>query len=132
MTITHPGQHTHLAIDKALVGTITSLGEGFAVGTLTATKAMAADDRGLVHGSFAFGLADYAAMVSVNDPHVVLGSAELRFLAPVTVGQTMTARAEVVEEKGKKRVVEVSVKVDDTEVLAGTLTGFVLAQHVLG
>jgi acyl-coenzyme A thioesterase PaaI-like protein len=44
---------------------------------------MAADQRGLVHGGFTFGLADYAAMVAVNDPNVVLGAAEVRFLAPV-------------------------------------------------
>ena len=32
-----------------------------------------------------FGAADYAAMLAVNDPNVVLGNAELRFVAPVEV-----------------------------------------------
>ena len=39
-----------------------------AVAALTTDPEMAADDRGLVHGSFTFGLADYAAMLAVNDP----------------------------------------------------------------
>ena len=66
---------------------------------------MAADDRGLVHGGFIFGMADYAAMVAVNDPLVVLGSAETKFLKPVQVGDTVEAVARVQSESGKKRIV---------------------------
>lgn len=95
---------------------------------------MAADDRGLVHGGFVFGLADYAAMVAVGDPNVVLGAAESRFTAPVRVGETVIATAEASGE-GKKRTVTVSASVnqpgDGREVFRGTFTCFVLDQHVL-
>ena len=84
-----------------------------------------------LHGGFVFGLADYAAMLAVNDPNVVLGAAEVRFTAPVKVGDEVVAAAKVIEEKGKKRVIEVSAKVGEAEVLAGTLTAFVLPEHVL-
>jgi acyl-coenzyme A thioesterase PaaI-like protein len=47
---------------------------------------MVVDAHGLVHGGFVFGLADYAAMLAVNDPNVVLGAAEARFLKPVRRG----------------------------------------------
>ncbi|MCA9515876.1 MAG: hypothetical protein KC635_13110 [Myxococcales bacterium] len=124
-------QRTHLAIDPTLVGVPGPLAAGRAEATLTATATMAADDRGLVHGGFTFGLADYAAMLAVNDPNVVLGGASTRFLAPVTVGEVMVARAEVREEKGKKRVVAVTVSVGERVVLEGELTCFVLAGHVL-
>ena len=50
-------QRTHLGIDPGLVGEITDLGAGTATARLVATAAMAADDRGLVHGSFTFVLA---------------------------------------------------------------------------
>ena len=93
---------------------------------------MPVDDRGLVHGGFVFGLVDYAAMLAVNDPNVVLGSADVRFLAPVEVGQEVLATADVVEEKGKKRTISGSARVQDREVLSGTMTAFVLEQHVLG
>jgi acyl-coenzyme A thioesterase PaaI-like protein len=63
---------------------------------------MAADDRGLVHGGFVFGLADHAAMLAVNDPFVVLGSAEVRFLRPVVVGERLVAEARVGEVAGRK------------------------------
>lgn len=124
-------QNTHLAISTELVGVVESIGEGTAIVTLEGTSDMAADDRGLVHGGFTFGLADFAAMVAVNDPNVVLGGSDCRFLAPVRVGQTMVARAQVESEKGRKRTVSVSVSVGDVEVLSGTLTAFVLDRHVL-
>ena len=124
-------QRTHLGIHAGLVGAVTSIAPGAATVSLRATAEMSADDRGLVHGGFTFGLADYAAMCAVNDPNVVLGSAETRFLAPVVQGQEMIATATVSAEKGRKRSVAVSVAVDGSEVMSGTFTCFVLDQHVL-
>jgi len=62
---------------------------------------------------------------------VVLGAAEVRFLAPVRVGQRAVAEARVTEVKGKKRVVPVTVTADGAPVLEGTFTAFVLSHHVL-
>ena len=87
---------THLSIDKQLCGQVVELGEGRAVVNLMLTPNMSADKRGLVHGGFIFGLADYAAMLAVNDPNVVLGAAETRFLKPCQVGETIEANAQVV------------------------------------
>jgi len=120
-----------MGINAELVGEVVEITEGGAVVKLVASDVMSADDRALCHGGFTFGLADYAAMVAVNDPNVVLGGAECRFLAPVTAAQTMLATAKVVESKGKKRVVETSVTVDGKKVFDGKLTCFVLENHVL-
>ena len=84
-----------------------------------------------MHGGFVFGAADYAAMLAVNDPNVVLGSADCRFLAPVRVGAEVLISATVEAEKGRKRVVAVEAKVGEQVVLSGTLTCFVLDRHVL-
>ena len=124
-------QNTHPRISAELVGAATHLAPGEATATLIGTPGMAADDRGLVHGGFTFGLADFAAMLAVNDPNVVLGAADCRFLAPVRVGETMVAEARVEVEKGRKRTVPVQVRVGDRRVLEGTFTCFVLDQHVL-
>lgn len=121
---------THLAISPEWVGEALELAPGMAVARLQTRAEMAADERGLVHGGFAFGLADYAAMLAVNDPHVVLGAAETRFLAPVRVGEVLTARAVVESVEGKKRLVKCSVTTD-REVFAATFTCFVLPRHVL-
>jgi acyl-coenzyme A thioesterase PaaI-like protein len=107
------------------------LAPGRACVELETTPVMAADEQGLVHGGFVFGAADYAAMLAVNDPNVVLGSAQTRFLAPVRVGETVVAEATVVEESGKKRVVEVGVRRGDDLVVEARLVCFVLEKHVL-
>lgn len=124
--------NTHPAIDPQLVGVPLALAEGEASAELRTTPEMAADARGLVHGGFVFGLADYAAMLAVNHPNVVLGAAETRFLAPVRVGETVVARAKRVEQSGRKHRVEVSVSVGEKVVMTGVFTTFVLEQHVLG
>ena len=124
-------QRTHLGIDGGLVGVVEELGPGESRVSLAGRQDMAADERGLIHGGFTFGLADYAAMVAVNDPNVVLGGAEVRFLAPVRVGQRMVAEARVTETKGRKRLASVAVTVEGTPVLEGTLSAFVLDRHVL-
>lgn len=123
--------NTHLGISRELCGTPVELAPGKATVSMTTTAAMAADSMNLVHGGFVFGMADYAAMLAVNDPHVVLGSADMKFLKPVKVGDTLLAVAKITEEKGKKRVVDVTVTRGDEEVVSGTCVCFVLDKHVL-
>ncbi len=122
--------NTHLQASPQWVGEVVELASGKAVARLETRREMVVDEHSLVHGSFAFGLADYAAMLAVNDPNVVLGAAETRFLAPVKCGETMLACATVVEDKGKKRIVSCSVSTDRI-VFEGTFTCFVLEKHVL-
>lgn len=124
--------NTHPSIDRGLCGTPVSLSPGAAEVHLETVPTMAADPKGLVHGGFVFGAADYAAMLAVNDPNVVLGSADCRFTAPVRVGETVVLVAEQTEEKGKKRVLAVRGAVGEREVFTGTFTAFVLPGHVLG
>lgn len=122
---------THLGISPSLVGTGSVSAAGRASASLTTLPEMAADAQGLVHGGFVFGLADYAAMLAVNDPYVVLGAAESRFLAPVRVGETLIAEAVAQETQGKKRRVDCSVRQAEKEVFSATFTCFVLPRHVL-
>ena len=124
--------NTHLAIDRGLCGTPVTVSEGHSLVRLDMTDAMRADDRGLIHGGFVFGAADYAAMLAVNHPNVVLGSAECKFLKPVKADDTIYAEARVTGAQDKKRTVSVSVRDNEIEVFQGTFTCFVLPQHVLG
>lgn len=128
-----PLPKTHLKIDPRWVGAPLELGEGSAGAFLVITPEMAADERGLVHGGFVFGLADYAAMLAVNDPNVVLGGAETRFLKPVRVGERLEARAQIEETDGRKSRVKVEVlrggDIGDI-VMTGTFSCFTLDRHV--
>lgn len=122
---------THASIDQALCGTPVELLPGHSEVRLTPTPNMAADESGLVHGGFLFGLADYAAMLAVNDPNVVLGAAETRFLKPVRVGESLLALAICDEPKGRKHPVRVRVLRGEEPVFEGSFTCFVLDKHVL-
>ncbi len=72
--------NTHEQIDRSLCGEPVSVFEGGSEVRMECTANMAADASGLIHGGFIFGMADYAAMLTVNHPNVVLAGAESRFL----------------------------------------------------
>jgi uncharacterized protein (TIGR00369 family) len=122
---------THAAIERSLCGTPEELGEGFSRVSLRTTAAMAADEQGLVHGGFVFGLADYAAMLAVNHPNVVLGRSEARFLKPVVAGDVLVADAEVLERTANRRLVQVAVSRDSERVFDGEFQCYILEHHVL-
>lgn len=124
----HP--QTHLALNHDLCGTPLELAPDRADVELLTTPTMSADAHGLVHGGFVFGLADHAAMLAVNHPNVVLGSASVRFLAPVRAGETLLARATVRESTGKKRIVDVEVLRAGETVAKGDLICLIPDQHV--
>ncbi len=123
---------THEKIDQELCGEPLEVKEGFSRVSMRAIKRMAADDSGLSHGGFIFGLADYAAMIAVNHPNVVLGGANVRFLKPVKTGDVVIAEARVEEASGKKKKVQVTAARGDEKVFEGEFTCFVLDKHVLG
>lgn len=127
---------THQRLDARWSGRPVAVAPGEARVELATTKEMTADDSGLVHGGFVFCLADHAAMLAVNEPTVVLAGAQVRFLAPVAAGETLDARARVVERQDRedrpsKASVEVTVAAAERQVFSGTFQCAVPAEHVL-
>lgn len=123
---------THAEISDRYVGTPDRVADGLAVVTLTATGEMRADETGLVHGGFVFGVADYAAMLAVNEPTVVLAGADVEFTAPARVGDELRARAEVDDRDGRRADVDCTVAVEGRPVLEGSFDCAVPERHVLG
>jgi acyl-coenzyme A thioesterase PaaI-like protein len=70
-------------------------------------------------------------MLAVDEPTVVLGSAEVRFSRPVAVGERLLARARVEETSGRKRIVAVTVSRGEEAVFSGRFTALVPDRHVL-
>jgi len=122
---------THQKINQKICGSPISVEQDFSCIELKTDDSMTVDKQGLVHGGFIFGLADYAAMVAVNDPNVVLGSADVKFLKPVKVGEIVVAEAKTASKKGKKHIVSVTVNRNNEIVFSGEFTCFILEQHVL-
>ena len=121
---------THKKINSKLCGNVKSLKNNYSLIELQTTLEMVADEHGLIHGGFIFSAADYAAMLAVNDPHVVLGSSESKFLKPVKLHDTVLLEAKVIESYNKKRIITVEAKVSEKLVLVSTLTCFVLDKHI--
>ena len=122
---------THREINRECFGTPVYLEEGNSRVELPTTRSMAVDETGLVHGGYIFGLADYAAMIAVNHPNVVLGSSDVKFLKPVRAGERVVASAVAEARQGKKQIVAVTVTRNDEVVFSGSFTCFVLDKHVL-
>ncbi len=127
----NPAANTHLAMDPDLCGRILKLEPGSATLELSTTDVMKADDHALVHGGFIFSLADYAAMMAVNRPNVVLGAAQSKFLRPVKAGERVVADARIDRTEGKKIFVAVTVRRGDDLVFEGEFTCFDPPKHVL-
>ena len=126
-------QNTHILASKKFVGSVISIDNNSAKVTLKITEEMVVDSYNLVHGGFVFGLADYAAMVAINEPTVVLGKAEVKFIKPVTINDELTAKAEIQHKNdGKKIIVAVVVSNDKKEIVfEGEFVCFVLEKHIL-
>jgi len=125
-------QNTHLLTSKKLVGEVISIDDHSAKVKLRITEEMVVDHFNLAHGSFVFGLADYAAMVAINVPTVVLGKADVKYLKPVVLNDELIAEATVINGNGKKVEVSVVVRnVENLEVFEGTFICFVLEKHIL-
>jgi uncharacterized protein (TIGR00369 family) len=127
-----PEISTHRMIDQSLCGMpVEVMTDTSSVVELTATPEMRADTTGLVHGGFIFGLADYAAMLAVNHPNVVLSGARVSFLRPASVGECMKAYARVANVSGRKRSVSVEIEKDGELIFEGEFTCIVPEKHVL-
>ena len=122
---------THQKINQECFGTPFYLEEGASRVELQTISSMAVDESGLVHGGYIFGLADYAAMIAVNHPNVVLGSSEVKFLKPVRAGETVIATATAEARQGRKQIVSVAVTRKEEVVFSGSFACFVLDKHVL-
>lgn len=123
--------NTHKKINKRLWGSPVNLEHEKALVELILTEDFAADEYGLIHGGTIFGLADYAAMLAVNHPNVVLAKADVKFLKPCVVGDKVVAVAEIIDKQDKKNRVKVEVKKGEEVVFVGEFLCIVPSKHVL-
>ncbi len=122
---------THNKIDKVLSGEPVKVKDGCAEVLLKTNQRMLADEKGLIHGGFIFSTADYASMLAVNHPNVVLAGANVKFLKPVKLGDSVLCRAKIVEDKGKKKKIFVECFRNNEKVFEGEFYAVVLDKHVL-
>lgn len=124
-------QKTHNKINIDLAGRVLEIEtDHFARVSLVTNEKMLADEKGLIHSGFTFGLADYAAMLAVNHPNVVLTAANVQYIHPVKLGDILLALARVEKKDGQKRKVIVDIRVVDKTVFHGKFTCLITNKHV--
>jgi len=96
------------------------LGRG-GLSLLRTDERMAFARTGIVRGHFLFAQANSLAVACVNADMALTGSARLRFVRPVRVGESVLARAEVVRQRQGHWVVRVRSRVQGEEVLRALL-----------
>lgn len=122
---------THRRINEDLSGEVIVLERGYVELRLTTSPEMVADDEGLIHGGFIFSSADYAAMLAVNEPNVVLVASNCQFLSPVKFHDEVNFIAKVRHKEGKKRNVNVTGYVLDIKVFEGEFKTVITDAHIL-
>ncbi len=123
---------THSKISTDLCGKpVKIVDDKYAKVELCATDIMKADDKGLIHGGFIFGAADYCAMLCVNHPNVVLASSHVKFLKPAKVGDILYFEARVIKKDSNKRVIKVVGLKNDKPVFEGEFLCVITDKHVL-
>ncbi|HEY0087419.1 MAG TPA: hotdog domain-containing protein [Candidatus Lokiarchaeia archaeon] len=122
---------THQKINNKYCGIPIELKEGYSKVKLMTINEMVLDETGLIHGGFIFSLADYAAMLAINHPFVVLGGASVKFLRPVKKGEELLAEAFLENIEKKKSVVNVKIQRKEELVFNGEFYCYVPNKHVL-
>lgn len=102
----------------------TGVGEGQATARLTVEPDMI-NGIEVIHGGFVFALADYAFACAANSvlPRVATVDAQISFLAPARVGETLVAEATVSFNGGRRIIVDVTVRSDHRTVALFRGTG---------
>jgi acyl-CoA thioesterase len=98
---------------------ISAVSEGCATATMTVRPDMS-NGHGICHGGYVFLLADTAFAFACNTYGVatVAAGADVEFLAPVSVGEQLVARAEELLLRGRAGVYDVEVRRGDELVAA--------------
>ncbi len=85
----------------------------------------------IIRGHYIFAQANSLAVAIVDAPVALTGSAEVRFVRPVFVGERIVAKASVSKTEGRRFSVDVSSRVNDEEVFRGKFAVFALDEDEL-
>jgi acyl-CoA thioesterase len=123
--------HTHQRLAPSAVGKIRDIKEGYARTEFKLHKDMAVDEHDLAFTGYIFNAANYAAMIAVNEPNVIISSAKTMFLLPIKVGEVLTFEAISKHRESKKKMIRVTATQQGVKVFEGEFATLVYDSHVL-
>ncbi|MGQ4618859.1 hydroxyphenylacetyl-CoA thioesterase PaaI [Nocardia sp. R7R-8] len=98
---------------------ITDLGKGHATATMTVTERMV-NGHGITHGGYIFLLADttFAMACNSHGQRAVAARADIRYVRPTRLGETLTAVARERTRFGRNGIYDVTVVDDQQHIVA--------------
>ncbi|MGQ4600916.1 hydroxyphenylacetyl-CoA thioesterase PaaI [Nocardia sp. R6R-6] len=98
---------------------IADLGEGYATATMTVTERMV-NGHGITHGGYVFLLADttFALACNSHGHRAVAARADIRYLRPTRLGETLTAVAAERIRFGRNGIYDVTITDEQQNVIA--------------
>ncbi|MDE5591762.1 MAG: hypothetical protein K2I63_02225 [Helicobacter sp.] len=112
-------------------GVVKELKSGRASVLLETSNSMILDKAGLIHSGNIFSSAAYASLLAVNHPNAIVIGAEVKFLAPIELGNEIIFKAETLQEDTKKREVKVEAFVLNIKIFDAMFYIAVFDKHVL-
>lgn len=122
---------THTKIDQNICGKLIDLDVGAATVLLETTHQMGVDQYNLVHSGFVFSAAAFAAVAAMNDPNCIVIGADVKFLAPIEVGNEIVFNSKMLQKESKKREVLVTGSVLEIKVFEGLFYLVTFDKHIL-
>lgn len=112
---------------KEIVGELIDINLGLSgISILETTDEMVFERSRVVRGHYIFAQADSLAIALVDADVVLTGLANTKFKRPVTVGEKLIAKGEVIRRKGNHYVVLVETRVGQEKVFRGKFVVFAL------
>jgi len=112
-------------------GNIIELEEGYVKTQFEATDEMVFDEEGVIHE----GLYEFNKYKTTNESlklqDIFLVTSNIKFLAPIEMGNIVEFEAKVVHKYARKREVNVVGTVSDVKVFEGLFLVVILDQHIL-
>lgn len=98
---------------------------------LETTSKMILDKSGLVHTGNLYSSAAYSALLAVNNPNAIIIGVEMKFLAPIELGNEVLFKAQCLQEDTKKQEVKVEGFVLDIKIFDAMFFVAVFDKHIL-
>lgn len=86
------------------------------ISLMTIMPEMVFEKTGLARGHYVFSQANSLAIAVVDAPVAVTGVANIKYKAPIYIGDKLVAKAEVVKQRGNKNFIWVKIRNENQEV----------------
>ncbi len=114
---------------KEIVGELIDIKLGeWGISMLETTEEMVFERSRVVRGQYIFAQAESLAIALIDADVVLTGLANVKFKRPVTVGEKLVAKGEVIRRRGSHYVVLVETKAGGEKIFRGKFSVFIVDQ----